>query len=156
MKKNQHSIFWLSSTLGLVYIFVFLNYPSFFTWNPSNSATPILGWLQFLSSFAWFCAAVTPSVIWAVGSSFTKAKSFAYLTAALIWPGALVVLHSHLFLTSGNASLAYLVNYPIFILTDLIAPIIYVQMWRKFRTQKTQSALVTNNFLFDSTKADQS
>lgn len=152
--KNRFTV-WLSSTVGLIYVFVYLNYPEFFVLNPLSSATPTLGALQVTSTFAWVVAAIAPTIFWMVGIKFTSAKSATYLVASLLWPSVISILHVYLYFTSGNAGLVYLVNYPIFILTDIIAPIIYVQMWRKFRTQKTESTLVANNFLFDSTKGDQ-
>ena len=154
MKKNNGPTLWLSGALGAVYLFVYLTYPGFFVWNPTHSVIPILGWLQLASTLAWFAALVAPVVLWYLGVSFSAAKSRSYLVASLAWPGILIILHVYLLGTTGNIGLAYLVNYPIFIFTDIIAPIIYVQMWRKFRVQKPKATLETNNFMFDATRAN--
>ena len=154
MTKNSRPTFWLSGTLGAVYLFVYLTYPAFFIWNPTLSAVPILGWLQLASTLAWFTALIAPSAFWYLGENFTPAKSRGYLLVALAWPGVLIILRVYLLATTGNAGFAYLINYPIFIFTDIVAPIVYVQMWRKLRTKQSPEKLVTNNFIFNSTRAD--
>jgi hypothetical protein len=154
MTKNNNFTFLLGSTIGAVYVLVYLNYPGFFIWNPLTANETFLGFLQVASSIAWVIATFVPSIFWIVGSSFSSARSVAYLATSLLWPSVISTLHIYLFFTSGNANLSYLFNFPIFIFTDIIAPIIYVQMWRKFRSVKPQDAgLETNNFLFDSTKS---
>ena len=154
MSKTLRPVLLFTGTLGAVYLLVYLSYPEFFTWNPANSANLVFGWLQYISSFAWFSAALGPLAFWISGSEFSQRKSLAYLVSALFWPAALVALHIYLFFSSGNAGLAYLVNYPIFVLTDIIFPVIYVQLWRTFATKRKPKGLIKNDFVFDSTSSD--
>ncbi len=144
----------LSSTTGAIYLFVYLSYPEFFVWNPTQSLDPLLGWVQFTSTIAWFITMLVPTALWIAGSRFNPGKSRLYIGAAFAWPGVLSILHLYLLFRTGNAGFAYLINYPIFIFTDILAPVVYLQLWRLGRNQTSRSGLVKNDFLFDSGSAN--
>ena len=49
---------------------------------------------------------------------------------ALAWPASLVVNHVSLLLQTQKLFIGYLVIYPIFIITDIALPLLYVALYR--------------------------
>jgi hypothetical protein len=54
---------------------------------------------------------------------------------ALIWPASLVLSHVTLYLQNGVWYTGYLIQYPIFVLTDIVLPIFLMLIWEVLRTR---------------------
>jgi hypothetical protein len=52
---------------------------------------------------------------------------------ALLWPAALLINHVSLFIQKGEWFTGYLIDYPIFIATDILLPILLMAVWAELR-----------------------
>ena len=125
---NRNTDFFISLVISVVFALVVLTYSSFFFINPFSALTPWLAAEQVFSMVGWiFFIVVLP-----IAQFFRERARIVeglVLISWVLWPAALILIHLSLLVTTGNAFLGYLVTYPIFFFTDLIAPVIYLLMW---------------------------
>lgn len=113
-----------------LFIAVVATYPSFFLFNPFASND---GWRSIcllLTNIGWISAILGPIIIMALINS-GKDGALRFLPwIALAWPASLVVNHVSLLLQTQKLFIGYLVVYPIFIITDIALPLLYVALYR--------------------------
>ncbi len=113
-----------------LFIAVIATYPSFFLFNPFASND---GWRSiclFLTSIGWLSAIVGPIVIMTLIHN-GKDSALKFLPwIALAWPASLVINHLSLLLQTQKLYIGYLVVYPIFLVTDVALPILYLAIYR--------------------------
>ena len=126
---NRNTDFFISVLISIVFILVVLTYNAFFFINPMNALTPWLAGEQVLSMIGWISFILVVPVIKFLGARTPSLRRIG-LVSWLVWPAALILIHLSLWVTAGNPFLGYLVTYPIFFFTDVIAPLIYFLMWR--------------------------
>lgn len=105
---------------SLFYTGVVLSHPGFFVFNPFAPGFTILGLLQTLSSAGWILTICLPLISWIVQS--IGASRMLLLASVLLWPLSLLLIRVFMALVTGDPGFQYLVNYPIFAVTDFIAP----------------------------------
>jgi hypothetical protein len=52
---------------------------------------------------------------------------------ALTWPVSLLINHVTLFIQKGQWFTGYLLDYPIFIATDILLPVLLIAVWAELR-----------------------
>lgn len=112
-----------------LFIAVIATYPGFFLFNPFASND---GWRSIcllLTSIGWVTAIVGPIVIMSLLNSGKDAALKFLPWVALFWPATLVFNHLSLLLQTQKLYIGYLVVYPIFIITDIALPILYVSIY---------------------------
>ena len=99
--------------------------------DPVNSGSGLRGVELALSTVAWVLLAVGPiAIVWAfrAGDDYV----LRYLpVAALAWPVSVLVIHLTLKYQAGDWYFDYLTNYPAFLITDILAPAVYLWVWRR-------------------------
>ena len=125
---NRNTDFFISVVISTIFFLVVLTYQSFFFINPFSALTPWLAIEQTLSMVGWIFFIFVVPAMQLLRERFPVLEGLAFVSW-VIWPAALILIHLSLLVTTGNAFLGYLVTYPIFFFTDLIAPTIYLFMW---------------------------
>lgn len=108
---------------------VVLTFPRFFLFNPLAEGDGLRAFELSVSSFAWVLLLFGPAVIlvrYATGSS--SLVSFLPFVG-LLWPLSLILSHVTLYLQKGLWYTGYLIQYPIFMVTDIILPIFLIYLW---------------------------
>jgi hypothetical protein len=117
------ALFWL----------VVATYPSFFFFNPLAEKDALRSAVLTLSTIGWVLIAVGPAALftfYALGHP--RALRFLPIVA-LLWPAALLINHVSLFIQKGEWFTGYLLDYPIFIATDILLPILLMAVWAELR-----------------------
>jgi hypothetical protein len=143
---NQHLILSRKLLIGGIGVFltllvflVVMTFPGFFLFNALDETNPIRAIQLMFSSFAWVVHAISPSVI-LIGFAAGKRSFLRFLpVAAMLWPFSIIVNQITLFALDGVWYSGYLIQYPIFILTDILMPIFLVFIWEFLRERKIHS-----------------
>ena len=106
-----------------------LTFPRFFLFNPMAEGDPVRAIELTVSSIGWVLLLVGPAAILMRYSSgrFTMIRFLPIV--ALVWPVSLIANHVTLFLQKGIWYTGYLVQYPIFLLSDIVLPIFLIYLW---------------------------
>ena len=106
-----------------------LTFPRFFLFNPMAEGDPVRAIELTVSSIGWVLLLVGPAAILMRYSSgrFTMIRFLPIV--ALVWPVSLIVNHVTLFLQKEVWYTGYLVQYPIFLLSDIVLPIFLIYLW---------------------------
>jgi hypothetical protein len=106
-----------------------LTFPRFFLFNPMAEGDPVRALELTVSSVGWVLLALGPAVILMRYSEgrFTMIRFLPIV--ALVWPISLIANHLTLFLQKGVWYTGYLIQYPIFWLSDIVLPIFLVYLW---------------------------
>ena len=132
---SRNTDFFISLVISTIFALVVLTYQSFFFINPFSALTPWLAGEQVFSMVGWVFFIFVAPVVQLFKDRFPVLEGLAFISWVL-WPLALILIHLSLLVTTGNAFVGYLVTYPIFFFTDLIAPVIYLFMWLTQRRLK--------------------
>lgn len=119
----------LSTTFGLIV----WTYPSFFIFNPFENTNPWRAGLLALLVVAWVVAAAAPVAIFSYFAAGHRWPLKVLPYVALAWPVLQVVNHLSLWVFEGDPYLGYLLDYPIFLYTDLLLPIMLIATWIELR-----------------------
>ena len=123
----------IGSMMLIVYWLIIATLPDFFFINPTGEATQLRRAELILSTIGWVLSStVAPILLFLYASGVHKARNFLPITA-LLWPISLFISQSTSYILDGAFYLDYLINYPIFIFTDLILPIFILMIWWDLR-----------------------
>jgi len=106
-----------------------LTFPRFFLFNPMAEGDPTRALELSVSSVGWLLLLIGPAVILMRYSTgrFTLIRFLPFV--ALVWPISLIANHVTLFLQKGVWYTGYLIQYPIFVLSDIVLPIFLIFLW---------------------------
>jgi len=122
----------LSLLISLVFGLQILTFPTFFFLNPFGSSLSIfLTIAQVATIVGWIVLLVGPPLLIALRERVGARYSLYLSIVALAWPAALLLVRFALFELTGDPAINYLFNYPIFIFSDIAAPIIYWRIARR-------------------------
>jgi hypothetical protein len=122
----------LSVIVSAVLALQILTFPTFFFLNPlSNSLSVFLTIAQISSMVGWIVLLAAPPLLIALRERVGKRFNLFLAIAALIWPVALVLVRFAVLALTGDPAINYLFNYPIFIFSDVVVPILYWRMARR-------------------------
>ena len=79
----------------------------------------------------WIVLLAAPPLLIALRERVGKRFNLFLAIAALIWPVALVLVRFAVLALTGDPAINYLFNYPIFIFSDVVVPILYWRMARR-------------------------
>jgi hypothetical protein len=123
----------IGSMMLIVYWLIIATLPDFFFINPTGEATQLRRAELILSTIGWVLSStVAPILLFLYASGVHKARNFLPITA-LLWPISLFISQSTSYILDGAFYLDYLINYPIFIYTDLILPMFILMIWWDLR-----------------------
>jgi len=110
-----------------------LTFPRFFLFNPMAEGDPVRAIELTISSIGWILLLVGPAVIlMRYASGHSNLVRFLPIVA-VVWPISLIASHITLFLQKGTWYTGYLIQYPIFVLTDILLPVFLIYMWDVLR-----------------------
>ena len=117
----------------LIYWLMVLTFPNFFIINPTaeeNLSRQIALWLCLIG---WLLQSlITPIMLWKISNGFLYPMKWLPITA-LWWPVSIVIAQMTAFVQTNTAFLSYLVDYPIFVLTDIALPAFVMWKWYEVR-----------------------
>ncbi|MFM1957995.1 MAG: hypothetical protein RI929_358 [Actinomycetota bacterium] len=120
-----------SAFLTAFYWLVVASYPQFFIFNPFDETWLIRQVALILSLIGWVAISTVPSVVlfmYAAGNS--RGLKLLPIVATL-WPFSVVVNQILLYIRDQTWYFDYLINYPIFIATDILLPVLLFVLWRE-------------------------
>lgn len=125
------------ATLATLYVIISHSW-AFFP-DPSTSATVLRSLELGFSTVAWVLLLVGPiSILFA----FRAGDDFVlnYLPyAALAWPASILVIQLSLRAQTGAWYFGYLVDTPVFLITDVLAPALYVYLWKQLEAWRAEA-----------------
>ena len=117
------ALFWL----------VVATYPSFFFFNPFAEKDSLRATLLAVSTVGWILISVGPALLFSL-YALGYARALRLLpVAALVWPVSLLINHITLAIQKGQWYTGYLLDYPIFIATDILLPLLLMAVWAELR-----------------------
>jgi hypothetical protein len=122
--------FKLSLLISTVVLLEVLTYKAFFFINPFASSVMLLRVQQTISMLGWIALIVVPPLAIRFGDRLFKNGRVALFLGFILWPLGVLMIRIYLASTTGNPYITYLFNYPIFLFSDVIAPVIYWRLWR--------------------------
>lgn len=128
----------------IVYWLIIATLPDFFFISPTGESSQVRRAQLILSTIGWVLSStVAPIALFLYSSGFHKARNILPYTA-LVWPVSLIISQCTVYILDGAFYLDYLVDFPVFIYTDLVLPIFIMMIWHDLRDngfQKTEEAL---------------
>jgi Collagen triple helix repeat (20 copies) len=112
---------------------VVLTFPKFFLFNPLAEGNGVRAFELTVSSFGWVLLLIGPAIVLVRYASGYKNLIGLLPFIALVWPVSLIISHVTLFLQQGVWYTGYLIQYPIFVLTDIVLPIFLLYVWEILR-----------------------
>jgi hypothetical protein len=117
------ALFWL----------VVATYPSFFLFNPFEEKDTLRSLVLTLSTLGWILISTGPALLFALYAIGTARALRLLPIVALLWPASLLINHVSLFIQKGEWFTGYLLDYPIFIATDILLPVLLMAVWAELR-----------------------
>ena len=118
---------------SLTFWLVVATYPSFFLFNPFAFQDASRAALLAVMMLGWLVLANAPFLIFGFFAlGFQRVLSLLPIVA-LLWPVSLIVNHVSLAVVEGNWYLGYLADYPIFVVTDILMPLVLIAIWLELR-----------------------
>ncbi len=117
----------------IIYWLLVFTYPNFFIFRPGDQIYFIREVSLWLCLIGWLLAAVaTPMLLFAASGGNLISLKFIPVTA-MWWPGSLLFSQLTNIYLNGQSYLSYLLDYPIFILTDFAIPILVLWKWSQLK-----------------------
>ena len=128
---------YMASTFGVVifaiYWGVITTYSEFYLVNPFLQQNPILMLSQALLVIGWVSiSTVAPIILFQFGSGMSKVIALLPYSV-LIWPVSIGISQVINIATTGQNYLRYLIDTPLFLVTDLLIPIALFSLWLRLR-----------------------
>lgn len=115
--------------ISAVFTLIVFTFPVFFFFDPAQQNDLVRQSILILSTAAWIILAVGPAIVFSLVALGRRHAIDALPFIALPWPIMLVINHLHLAISTGKAYLEYLVNFPVFIITDVLIPALLLILW---------------------------
>jgi hypothetical protein len=120
MNSTKTALWFTTLTMAVAVV----SYPQFFIFNPYLNGVTVLAVIQTVTIAGWLLTLLAAPIAQApVFKSDSKLYLLAFVTA-LLWPISLLAVRFALVLEIGDPGFQYLLAYPIFILTDLVFPVV--------------------------------
>ena len=136
-KRTLHRLDYVVALLGAVILIVFWlvisTFPSFFLFNAFKQPDTLRRYELAFSTFGWLgISTVVPFILFLYAAGKTKARKY-LLFFALVYPISLAVSQCTIWIRDGKPYLSYLTNFPIFIFTDLLLPVLVIFLWHDLK-----------------------
>lgn len=117
---------------------IIATYPQFFIFNPFDDTWAIRQWALVLSLAGWLMLGLgSPAILYGYAMGWNKGVRFLPLVA-LFWPISVVINQILLVIRDGVWYFEYLINYPIFIASDILLPMLLLVLWRDLKISNNQ------------------
>lgn len=119
--------------ISAVFLLVVATFPTFFIFDPALIDNSLRLIILLLSTLAWISIALGPVVVFGFLAAGKNKAIHALPFIALFWPVMIVINHLELWVSTGNAYMSYLIEFPIFFITDVLTPVLLVAFWLEYR-----------------------
>jgi hypothetical protein len=138
--KRLTQIDYVASLMGAMMLVCFwlivATLPDFFFINPSGTGNEIRRAELVLSTVGWLLLSTgAPLCLFLYAAGNHGARRFLPVTA-LWWPSSLAISQITVYILDGAFYLDYLINYPIFLFTDIVLPVFVLMLWHDLREEK--------------------
>lgn len=132
----------LALSIFLIFWLVVITFPSFFFFNPLNEPDLIRKVELVISTFGWISlSTLVPLVLFTFAEGLRKARHLV-LILALIYPLSLIASQITIYIQTGSPYLRYLLDFPIFIFTDIVLPILVIFIWHDLKEKPNNKVAV--------------
>lgn len=130
---RSHTLRYLLVTFGVFtsafFWLVVATFPNFYLFNPLANPSPVRAVLLTAMMLAWLALSCGPVLIFGALAAGND-KPLRWLPAvALAWPLLLLVNHVSLAVVEHRWYTGYLIQYPVFVATDILLPLLLVAVW---------------------------
>lgn len=131
----------LAFSIFIIFWLVVITFPSFFFFNPLDEPDMVRRVELTISTIGWISLSTfVPITLFVFAEGLRKAKHV-ILFLGLIYPLSLIASQVTIYMRTGSPYLNYLVDFPIFIFTDIVLPILIVFIWRDLKEKEPVAAL---------------
>lgn len=128
---NLQNLFLAVGIVGaLAFLATILTYQDFFFFNPFEVQSKVRSAFLVLTTLGWVVALFGPLTVLSLISGGRAKALHALPWVALAWPATLIVNHLALLIETHKLYVGYLFVYPLFLVTDVALPIVYLLIWR--------------------------
>lgn len=128
-------------SIFIIFWLVVLTFPSFFFFNPLNEPDMIRRIELVFSTVGWITLSTfVPLVLFIFAEGLRKARNLV-LILGLIYPVSLITSQVTIYIRTGSPYLNYLVDFPIFVFTDIILPILVIFIWNDLKEKPSQKVI---------------
>jgi hypothetical protein len=143
--KRLQRLDYIVGLLGAMIMFTFwlvvATFPSFYFFNPLGQANTLRRFELIFSTIGWIgISTLAPIALFAFASGARGARHFLPVFA-LFYPLSLAASQITSYVQTGSAYLSYLRNFPIFVLTDLILPVLILFIWHDLKERPGEKLL---------------
>lgn len=115
------------------YWLMVLTYPNFFIINPAAESGAVRQFALWVSLIGWVIQSlITPVLLWKLSDGFTYPMKWLPITT-LMWPAGILLSQITAYMQTQTSFLGYLVDYPVFVLTDIALPALILWKWHELR-----------------------
>jgi hypothetical protein len=136
-EKKLSQVDYVASLMGAMMMICFwliiATLPDFFFIDPSGTASEVRRAELVLSTIGWVLISTgAPILLFCYSAGMRGARRFLPITA-LWWPISLLISQVTVYILDGAFYFDYLINYPIFIFTDVVLPVFVMMLWYDLR-----------------------
>jgi hypothetical protein len=138
-EKKLSQVDYVASLMGAMMMICFwliiATLPDFFFIDPSGTASEVRRAELVLSTIGWVLISTgAPILLFCYSAGMRGARRFLPVTA-LWWPISLLISQVTVYILDGAFYFDYLINYPIFIFTDVVLPVFVMMLWYDLREE---------------------
>lgn len=123
----------------VIYWLMVFTYPNFFIFQPGDAPETLRQVSLWLCLIGWLLAAVaTPMLLFSASGGNKLSLKFIPVTA-MWWPASLIFSQLTIIYLTGESYLNYLVDYPIFLVTDIAIPVLVMWKWSQLKESVNSS-----------------
>lgn len=132
----------LALLILIVFWLIVFTFPSFFLFNPLNETDFLRRYELLASTIGWIgLSTLVPVLLFLYAAGYRRARLLLPYVA-LFYPISLIVSQITIYNRSGETYISYLWNYPVFIFTDLLLPILVCFIAHDLKEHKNPQSLV--------------
>jgi hypothetical protein len=128
----------LSVLIAIILLLITFDNPSFFVFNPFEMGFSILGFAQLIAIASWVLLLCGPVFILLSKVELVGAWWALFLVFVLAWPVSVFMIRVILFIQFSDAHFDYLIEHPVFFISDIVVPITYLVISKHLRSVATQ------------------
>ncbi len=124
--SSEKTLVWFATAVMLAQI---ATYPQLFFFNPFASELSFgFQVVQLFVILAWPVQLVVWPLLYNLLSARVVISARIFKVLALVWPFSIILVQLGVLLVFGVSGLSYLLSKPIFILSDIVIPILYFRL----------------------------
>jgi hypothetical protein len=123
--------------VSVLFWLVVATYPTFFFFNPLAETDSLRAAVLTISTIGWVLIATGPVVLFVLYALGHPRALRLLPIVSLVWPISLLINHVSLYIQKGQWFTGYLLDYPIFVATDILLPVLLIVVWAELRNSFT-------------------